>query len=708
MRINKIELLNIGSYEGINEFDIAKQSKNGRIILIGGKNGAGKTTLFTAIKLCLYGYKEAGYQAINVHYKNKIKKLVNDRAKIESNPKAYVMIDFDIMNGQEWDNYIMKRAWILSEGDFETVSVAKNGIVMTEDEKSDFDNYLLNIIPPQLFELYFFDGEEIADFFLNEDNNSKLKEAFLTLCGYDTFDILQKNLVKITKQNSVDGSDLLNVYLAAEEALSDAERNYNLCNRLIKEQDLRIDEIESNLNKSEQQYKASGGLSLKEWKDNFIEIKQEEKSREEKNNWLKNVANEKLPFIILSKELKSLKTQMELEQEMDYQDGIKVALESVLPDVLKRKEIKKVISSESAKQLLEGIQKELDERKVKGEKYLNLSKSEYGQLMTKISEVLNYDKNEIIEAKAEIKASIENVGKIRNKINESSVEGYEEFIKKRDKQLQEKVKLLKERAELIDKRIELEKSVSKCKNEYVKATKEWEKSLKSESITSLTGKTIRYLEKLQAKLYEEEKNKVEKLFMKKINQLMRKEQFIDKIAIGKDFEIHVYKRIVIECKGVCNNIVTLGESQYIKEYGQAHCEDILRASKCDSLSEFVKKYKKSDEVLDVMLEFDKSTMSKGERQVFIMSLYWAMIQLCKKDVPFIIDTPFARIDTEHRKHITKYFFKELKGQVFIFSTNEEITGKHLKLIGDDIQATFLIENVDNKKTIIKDAIYFEE
>ncbi|MBQ7833837.1 MAG: hypothetical protein IJ336_09745, partial [Lachnospiraceae bacterium] len=127
-----------------------------------------------------------------------------------------------------------------------------------------------------------------------------------------------------------------------------------------------------------------------------------------------------------------------------------------------------------------------------------------------------------------------------------------------------------------------------------------------------------------------------------------------------------------------------------------------------SLDAFVKKYEKSKKSFEVLLEFDKSTMSKGEKQVFIMSLYWAMMQMCNKEIPFIIDTPFARIDTEHRAHITEFFFKELSGQVFIFSTNEEITPEHVEVIGSDLQAKFLIENIDNKKTIIEVNKYFGE
>ena len=50
------------------------------------------------------------------------------------------------------------------------------------------------------------------------------------------------------------------------------------------------------------------------------------------------------------------------------------------------------------------------------------------------------------------------------------------------------------------------------------------------------------------------------------------------------------------------------------------------------------------------------------------------------EVPFVIDTPFARIDTEHRENISKHFFSKLNGQVFILSTNEEINSKHVGIM----------------------------
>ena len=60
--------------------DDRKVYKMTKIDIVSGFLGAGKTTLFTSIKLCLYGYRESGYQAINAYYKRQIKKLINDKA----------------------------------------------------------------------------------------------------------------------------------------------------------------------------------------------------------------------------------------------------------------------------------------------------------------------------------------------------------------------------------------------------------------------------------------------------------------------------------------------------------------------------------------------------------------------------------------------------------------------------------------------------
>ena len=60
-----------------------------------------------------------------------------------------------------------------------------------------------------------------------------------------------------------------------------------------------------------------------------------------------------------------------------------------------------------------------------------------------------------------------------------------------------------------------------------------------------------------------------------------------------------------------------------------------------------------------------------------------------------------------RHNISKHFFSKLNGQVFILSTNEEINSSHVKLLEGKIAATYMLENTDNKKTIVLKNSYFE-
>ena len=90
-----------------------------------------------------------------------------------------------------------------------------------------------------------------------------------------------------------------------------------------------------------------------------------------------------------------------------------------------------------------------------------------------------------------------------------------------------------------------------------------------------------------------------------------------------------------------------------------------------------------------------------------MSLYWALMQQCKSELPFIIDTPFARIDSDHRTNIVEQFFKKLPGQLFVLSTNEEISSKHIDALSDRTSNVFLLEYGDDKCTRVVENKYFE-
>ena len=78
----------------------------------------------------------------------------------------------------------------------------KDGETLSETEKSDFESYLLQTLPPNLFRFYFFDGEKISDFVFNSSKNSDFKDAFLKLCSLDTMEIIRENFRRISRSKA--------------------------------------------------------------------------------------------------------------------------------------------------------------------------------------------------------------------------------------------------------------------------------------------------------------------------------------------------------------------------------------------------------------------------------------------------------------------------------------------------------------------------
>ena len=104
----------------------------------------------------------------------------------------------------------------------------------------------------------------------------------------------------------------------------------------------------------------------------------------------------------------------------------------------------------------------------------------------------------------------------------------------------------------------------------------------------------------------------------------------------------------------------------------------------------------------------KAPFSQGERQVYIMSIYLALLKTSHKDIPFFIDTPFARIDSNHRKHIVKEFFMKIKNQMFILSTDEEMVGSYKKMVENKVSNTYILQISDYGTTKILADKYFGE
>lgn len=178
MKINKVKLYNFSSYEGNNEFDFEITDAEKNIVLIGGKNGAGKTSLFTAIKVALYGPLAYGYVGVNSHYISKIKDLINSKAFQQEIVESEVQITLQLKIERDIRNYVITRKWDYTNQRLtEEYTVERDGKQLNDQELSYFENYLRSIIPPDLFEFFLFDGEEVGNIFSTSAYNTYVRNA---------------------------------------------------------------------------------------------------------------------------------------------------------------------------------------------------------------------------------------------------------------------------------------------------------------------------------------------------------------------------------------------------------------------------------------------------------------------------------------------------------------------------------------------------
>ncbi len=694
MRIDKIVLNNFGSYEGETVFDTSTENDR-NIILVGGKNGAGKTTLFTAMRVCLYGYMSMGYKNYNAFYTRAISKQINNTAKLTKPTHASVAMQITLSNGRDLDIYELTRSWVLDESLAETFLIAKNGELLSAGEVADFEKYLLSLIPPELFNLYFFDGEKIADFFMNEGSNTRIKEAFLTLCGYDTFDIMRRNFKRISG-GSASSSAALEEYLQAKHSAAIEDAKYQDLLTQMETCISDLDACEAEIVALEKQYSQSGGITQEEWNEKIGKLKEEEKKREVWNAVLRKWANEIVPFLMVREQLLELKGQITAENDQKkYQSFCEILAVPEMADLAGDS----VDQMRSLAACLYGGETE---------PILDLSFEQCVKLLAQINAVTGFDQAKIEKHRTAIRNSINRSAKLRQELDNSNLLAVQEYMKKR-------AELFERKSVFLDYRVKLEQEIAKQKETLLQSRLELSRTqtklegdLKKASINDISAKAILMLDKLQSILYRQQITKVEDRFRVEIRTLMRKTKFIDDIKIDDNFNIFLYRKEIVSRAVLIDALHSNSEEQLASVIGKDAIDKLKRISGAETMHDLLNYCTRLQaEGVELPIRIDQASLSNGEKQIFIMALYHSLVQLGRHEIPFIIDTPFARIDTEHRHNISKYFFSKLKGQVFILSTNEEINSDHVQILKDHIASTYLLENTDNKKTYVSNDTYFE-
>ena len=77
-----------------------------------------------------------------------------------------------------------------------------------------------------------------------------------------------------------------------------------------------------------------------------------------------------------------------------------------------------------------------------------------------------------------------------------------------------------------------------------------------------------------------------------------------------------------------------------------------------------------------------------------------LIKISQRPLPFIIDTPLARLDVKNRNNIVNNFFPNASHQIIILSTDTEIDQNYHGILKNKISREMVLDFNDEKTRII--------
>ena len=712
MKIKTINLYNFGSYEGRNTISFENSDAEKRVVVIGGKNGAGKTTLFTALQLCLYGYYSFGFKSASKQYFKEVYNLINNKVRLDECAAAYVEVIFEQVTDTDVVLFTVKRLWTWLHGEVEEqLTVTQNGVPLNEDGLANFQKFLVHLIPPELLKLYFFDGEKVADYFLG-NREVNIRDALMVLSGNDTFDLLYENVKRVLKLSGNNNSDSAKEYIdakqqAEEMAVTIAAETQALDGLIAEQEDLRVA-----LDQLLKEYSEKGGISLEEWSILQSKLKEEEDKREKINSQKKMLATEILPFIIATNLVSMIPPQIREEKEYDAYKSIQTLIAAPTFSAMLSSAAQDIGSHNPLRDgatLLEYVKTYFLMEKWDGYKPLfGLSDDEEIQVNVILNKLQGVNGTIFKELKEQLSASVEESKAIRNKLQSSDIEHFEEHIRERTR-LESEQEIINVKINHCKTNLQLLSDNYAILEAKVKASKKaFEEQLKQQSVSAVSGRVLLLLEDLQKELYTKLIQKVEADINAKFRQLIRKKEFFSYIKIDSNFNLHILRNRDISKQELLSQFKGRNIANLQKAIGPYAVQKLQEQLNVETYEELKHRLTMSRcESYWLPFEIDKDRLSSGEKQIFVMSLYWAMMQQSKNSLPYVIDTPFARIDTEHRANITDYFFKQLNGQLIVLSTDEEISGSHMISMQDQIAHIYMLEYGEDKSTHIHQNVYFE-
>lgn len=665
MLLRKMTLHNFGTYAGSQTLDLATESER-PVILIGGKNGAGKSTFLEAIRLCFYGQSADRLLTTRERYERYLLGRMHRGNSLALPVKqSFVEIEFDYADETGLATYTAKRAWERKpvSGVAETFELTANGEPVRDVDPANWQDFVQELIPLGVSDLFFFDGEKVQLLAEDESDRTTLSEAVKNLLGTDIVEKLDADMsiyrsrAVQTLAEDVNAPDL-HVLLTSVDVLrrklSDASERSSAATA-------RVETIRVDVAALEQTIQDKGGGYAK----NRGKLDERKRQLSVRVTQLESVVREHahalLPVALAPKLLRQVISQLDSEQDLRVQcvleDALNKAAKSTIARLKKlplRRGSGRVPLAEHPEfdQIVEIIRYSHRAPEMQAEMIHDLSNAQDRQIRTWSTEALNGLPIELARVAQELEQLYREQQKVERDLgripDDEVLQPYLEQLRNLNQSLSDA---------LMDS-MQLQTAWEKGREDVERAEAAHQRGMDKMAANSARRSSIAKAEKIQQVLTEFKKTLVER----KLKQV--------EIELSKCFSALSRKRI--------ERTITINPSSF-----QVSIRD------------------------DAGRMIAKEELSAGEKQIYAISVLWALGKVSGRPLPIIIDTPLARLDRDHRALLGKRYFPKASHQVIVLSTDSEIDNDFLPLLGDSVARTYELSfDSGSQSTQIKEG-YFE-
>lgn len=652
MIIETLILHNFGVYEGRHEVSLRPRG-NKRITLIGALNGSGKTTLLEGIQICLFGRSSKFILPSKGAYTSYLSEAINRRRRNES---AAVTVVFQSGTGGRGTIYEVTRTWgASSRGVDETLQVLVNG-ALDLDATERWAEISERILPSQLSDLFFFDGERIEALAEPARCSQMIREGLSNLLGLDLITDLDRSLVVLDRRIRSEG---LSPEIFQRLQALDAQR------QLIEQQTANLQseklqtlealsDVDAQMGALRRDLASQGGELLSR-RDEFRSKKTVIDSEISALRLsLVEQAEGCLPLAMLSDPVSALLELASSAISPERAEQMELSLDSVtkrLVESLAQRGLVDFGSRDSALELAKIIVE--SEMALKQSTSIEVDHHNVSSIQSAVTSARTSSTKLLIKLQAHT-AESSRIDRLLKAVPEGDkVDHLVHSLRALEERQTEHQRFL---SVLDEQGIRLRKDLEDIELKMQRVLGEQREFEAQQLLTErMKGQLIRarkHLDAFQDRMRGRHISLLENLILDGLKTLYRKQGFVKAVRIDPS-----NYSITLELEG----------------------EGTVPAAK----------------------------LSAAERQLLAVSVLWGLARASGRPLPTIIDTPLGRLDSKHRAMFVERYFPKAAKQVILLSTDEEVVGRYYDMLKPYIANEYVLSYDEASQSSTIRQGYFE-